>query len=589
MPMRESLQLAGALAARHDRNFAGADWRPLLRYAAGNPLTITVLVGQALRGNLTTTEAIEAFVARLRAGEAQLEVEEDAALGRARSLAASLSYGFAQAFTTAERAQLAVLHLFRDTVGVDALRYMGDPRAAGEDAVPELTGFDRGTGIALLDRAAGIGLLTSLGSGPGYYQIHPALPWYFTTLYTTTYGQTGDPAAQHATRAYTQAVGALGHYYLDQAEHGHAAEITRPLRAEEANLRHALGCARAAGLWDAAVGCLQGLRVLYEQTGRDSEWAKLVDGITPDFTDPATGRPVPGREDQWSIITGYQVRLAWQARDWATATTLQNTLIAWDRDQAAAALGVPPASLTPGQRNQIRSLAVSLQELGQILRDQADPGCLPYYQEALGLLERVGESHEEAELAINLGNAYLAVPGLRDLDQGRALVPAQPQPACTDNDRAGRAKTLNALGTVALRRFWRRPGCDDAEPVLLKHWSAALHSYQQALDLTPADDHELLGSIGNQLGIIYRRARDTRQALRHYQQSIQHKEARGDICGAGQTRYNIALLLDDDGRTSDALLYARAALANFQQAGPGATTDTAKAEWLITRLQQRSH
>jgi len=94
MPMRESLQLAAALAKGHDHSIAGADWRPLLRYAAGNPLTITVLVGQALRENLTATEDIENLVTRLRAGEAELEEGEDAALGRTRSLAASLSYGF---------------------------------------------------------------------------------------------------------------------------------------------------------------------------------------------------------------------------------------------------------------------------------------------------------------------------------------------------------------------------------------------------------------------------------------------------------------------------------------------------------------
>ena len=153
MPLRESLQLAAALAARHSQNLAGADWRPLLRYAAGNPLTITVLVGQALRDNLTTNEAIEDFVTQLRAGEAQLEAGEDAALGRTRSLAASLSYGFAQGFTDAERAQLAVLHLFRDTADVDALRYMGNPDIAGVDTVPELAGLDRDT----RDRAAGPG------------------------------------------------------------------------------------------------------------------------------------------------------------------------------------------------------------------------------------------------------------------------------------------------------------------------------------------------------------------------------------------------------------------------------------------------
>src|SRR5215472_9989220 len=86
MPMREAIQLAAALTARHGVSLAAADWRPLLRYAAGNPLTITVLTGQAARENLTTTAQIEALVTRLRAGEADLEPGQDEALGRTRSL-----------------------------------------------------------------------------------------------------------------------------------------------------------------------------------------------------------------------------------------------------------------------------------------------------------------------------------------------------------------------------------------------------------------------------------------------------------------------------------------------------------------------
>jgi hypothetical protein len=260
MPMRESVQLAGALAARHGASLAGADWRPLLRYAAGNPLTITVLAGQALRENLTSTADVDAFVARLRAGEAQLETGQDAELGRTRSLAASLSYGFVRAFTDAERARLAVLHLFRDTADVDVLRFMGDVGVVGEDAVPELAGLGRDVGIALLDRAADIGLLTSLGGG--YYQIHPALPWYFTTLFTTTYGPAGDPVAQRAARAHATATGQLADYYWDQSESGNTAQVMSLLRAEEANLLNVIDFARAQGLWDSAIGCLQGLNVL---------------------------------------------------------------------------------------------------------------------------------------------------------------------------------------------------------------------------------------------------------------------------------------------------------------------------------------
>ena len=581
MPMRESLQLAAALAARQGQTIAGADWRPLLRYAAGNPLTITVLVGQTLHEKMLTTRQIEGIVARLRAGEAELEAGEDAALGRTRSLAASLSYGFAHAFTDAERAQLAVLHLFRGTADVDALRYMGDPNIAAEDAMPELAGLDREAGIALLDRAASIGLLESLGEG--YYQIHPALPWYFTTLYTAAYGPPSESAAQRAGRAYTWAIGDLGQYYYSQAEEGRVAQVVPVLEAQEANLRHALDLARATGLWDAAVGCLQGLRVLYERTGRNGEWARLVTAITPDFTDPDTGGALPGRENQWHIVTSYRARIARQARDWPAATTLQNTLIAWLRDRAAEALATPPASLNTGQRNRIRNLRVALSELGNILLAQEDPGCLPLFQEALTLAQRTGDRPAEAQGALNLGNTYL-LPGLQDLDQAGHWIQYSLN-LRPDDDRLGRAGNFGSLGAVAMAKFQDALAAGEAEPVLLEHLNSALRGYQQALDLVPADDHGNRAIAENQLGNIYRRAGDTRQALRHYQQSIQHGEAQGDIYGAGLTRYNIALLLADDGRIGDALHYARAALHNYQQAGPGAASKLTQAEQLITWLE----
>jgi tetratricopeptide (TPR) repeat protein len=587
MPMRESLQLAGALAGRHGHSLATADWRPLLRYAAGNPLTITVVVGQALRGGLATTEAIEGFVAALDAGEAELETGADAALGRSRSLAVSLGYGFAEAFTDTERARLAMLHLFRDTADADALRHMGDPEVAGEDVVPELAGLDRDAVIGLLDRAAGIGLLESLGAGSGYYRIHPALPWYFTTLFTAIYGQTGDPAADRTARAYTQALGGLGRYYHNEAEAGREAEVVLILEAEEANVRHALDLARTDGLWRAAAGCLQALRVLYERTGRDGEWARLVAAVTPDFTDPASEGPLPGRDQEWNLITEYRVRVAEQARDWPAATTLQNARTARSRDQAAAALATPPDSLTADQRHQIRSLAVSLEELGYILRHQGDPGCLPYYQESFGLFERIGGRQDQAKLAHSLGNAYLEVPGLRDLGQAEHWYQRSLR-LSIGSDQLGQAATLAQLGSVALERSEDAWTAGEAA-VLQEHLSAAHGYYQQSLALIPADDHQTRAAIENQLGLIYRRAGDTGQALRHFQQSIQHKEARGDVYGAGQARYNIAALLVDAGRVSDALLYARAALQSFQQAGPGAADDAAAAERLVAELGESSN
>ena len=74
LPMREAFQLTQAVAVRHDRPVGdAADWRPLLRFAAGNPLAVTLLTSQALREGLTSSVQIEEFVARLRSGASGLD------------------------------------------------------------------------------------------------------------------------------------------------------------------------------------------------------------------------------------------------------------------------------------------------------------------------------------------------------------------------------------------------------------------------------------------------------------------------------------------------------------------------------------
>src|SRR6266540_508070 len=108
MPMAERVQLARALAARHGHTLDEVgDWQPLLEFTQGNPLTVTVLVGQALREGLRTREQVEAFVERLRAGQAAIADEKTK--DRAATLRASLSYGFTHAFTTQGQAGAVAL------------------------------------------------------------------------------------------------------------------------------------------------------------------------------------------------------------------------------------------------------------------------------------------------------------------------------------------------------------------------------------------------------------------------------------------------------------------------------------------------
>ncbi len=80
MPMLERVKLAQAIADKHRHRMVDVgSWKPLLRYTEGNPLTITVLVGQVLREGLGTKEQIEKFVDQLRSGEK--EIEDDESLG----------------------------------------------------------------------------------------------------------------------------------------------------------------------------------------------------------------------------------------------------------------------------------------------------------------------------------------------------------------------------------------------------------------------------------------------------------------------------------------------------------------------------
>ena len=590
MPMQERVQLARAIAERHGKRLAGVDdWRPLLRYSEGNPLTLTVVVGQALRDGLTSREQIEEYVRKLRAGEAQ--IEDDASQGRTRSLGASLSYGFTAAFSEEERCILALLHLFQGFVDVDALVWMGNPGV--EYSLAEVRGLTRESGIRLLDRAAGIGLLTAHGGG--HFSIHPALPWYFKSLFDECYaGAQGTPQGAGArveptTRAYVEAMGELGNYYHDQYGDGNR-DVIPALRVEEANLLHARALARRHGWWPRVISAMQGLRTLYDHTGRRAEWARLMGEIEPDFVDPATGGPLPGREEQWGLVTEYRVQLAREARDWPEAGRLQRAQVEWTRQRAAPALAVldrvvPAVGRDDAQRNAIRTLAVSLEQLGHIQREQSEPGCVSAYLEAVALYQRIADRTAEAVAAFNLGHAYKNLPTLRDPDQAERWYRRSLE-LCAEGDRLGRGKCTYGLGHVAYDRF------RDARKAEPPRGRAAAQPERRRGLLRPGagpaapDAVDDLAVAHNQLGAVYRGAGDLDRAVHHYRESIRYEEMQGNVYGAAQTRFNVALALMDAGRLPDAREYALAALRNYQTYGDRAAADIQETQRLIARIEQ---
>jgi tetratricopeptide (TPR) repeat protein len=537
MPFDERVQVTVALAKKLGRQLDDVDdWRPLLRFTQGNPLTLTVLVGQALRDGLKTRDQIANFVGKLQAGEAVFE--DEASEGRTRSLAASLEYGFENAFTETERKQLALLHLFQGFVDVHALRMMAE--------------ITREAGITLLDRASEIGLLTALSGG--YYTIHPALPWFFRRLFEQYYAET----RLTVTRAFVGAMGNLGDNYHNQYGDGNQ-DLIGALAAEEANLLHARSLARSNGWWPRVISTMQGLRHLYDHTGRRAEWARLVDEIVPDFVDPETEGPLPGKEDDWSLVTSYRVRLAEEARHWDGAERSQTILVHWHRQRATAILRKPHQTWDAEEKNAVRSLAASLHELSDIQREQGLAKCVDGYQEAFSLVQQISDTPGAAICAFNLGHAYEALPEIRDLAAAEHWY-QRSLDMRAEEDRMGRAKSLGQLGSAAYRRFLEKEDADGGR----SHLSKAAQCYQQALSLIPGNAPRELAAIHNQLGIIYRHAGQIDTALHHYRESTRYMEAMQYRFGAGQSRRNAAIALAGARRFTDARDWAQAALRGYQ-------------------------
>jgi len=574
MPMWERLQLARAIAEKHGRRLADVEsWLPLLDFTQGNPLTLTVVVGQALRDGLETRGEIKDFVERLRAGEAAFD--DEMSEGRSKSLGASLSYAFDHAFSENERRQLALLHFFQGFVDVGTLRLMGGPEF--DWCLPEVRGMTREAAITLLDRATEIGLLTAISGG--CYTIHPVLPWFFKSLFDKYYAPIGGCEQEmRATRAFVEAMGDLGNYRHLQYHAGYR-DVIAALTAEEANMLHARKLARKHG-WYRVIGTMQGLHTLYTNTGRRAEWTRLVDEIVPDFVDMETDGPLPGREEKWSIITEYRVRLAREARDLAKAERLQRTCLDWDRKRAASSLAVPPDMLDDDQRHAIQTLASSLEGLGDIQRELKQAECVELYEESLTLRERLGGRVGANTCAFNIGNAYMDIPTLRDLNQAEQWYQRSLE-LHDAHDRPGQARCLVQLGVVAFERSIEAVTAKE----LLQHTNNALHRYQQALDMLPPDAVGDLAVLHDQLGTILVISDFDRASL-HYREAIRYAEMQDNIYGAAITRHKFALALASAGRFADALDYARAALHNFERYSDGTADEIQRTRESITLIEQ---
>jgi tetratricopeptide (TPR) repeat protein len=530
------------------------------------------VVGEALRARIGTKDKLDAFVASLRGGE--VDFEDEATEGRTKSLGASLSYGFASAFNENERKQLALLHLFQGFVDVGTLRWMGLPDA--DWALDTVRGLTREQGIGLLDRAAEIGLLVPRGDG--LYNIHPALPWYFRDLFERYYP--GDKA-DRAKRAFVEAIGTQANYYDRQYGAGNR-HFLQLLMGEEDNLLAAWRQARRNGWWGHIIDVMQGLQILYTETGRAPAWRRLVAAVIPYFVDLDTDLPLPGREDEWSFVTEYRIHIFREERD-LKAERLQRLCVDWFRKRATVALETMPERRNDIHRNEIRSLAVHTNLLGEIQRANNDPACVESYRESFALAQSAADQAGQARIALNLGKAHMDIVQLCNYDEAERWL-QQSLDLRPNGDALGRGRSMSQLGRLARLHFDEASTATRSEEKRLRLINKAARLYQEALQILPqtAIGDRALSLDG--LGVVYSSVGELDGALQYWQESIRYNEQAGDIFEAGLTRYNVALGLLGAGRFADARAYAEAALANFQNFRTRAAAEVQEAERLLARI-----
>jgi tetratricopeptide (TPR) repeat protein len=198
----------------------------------------------------------------------------------------------------------------------------------------------------------------------------------------------------------------------------------------------------------------------------------------------------------------------------------------------------------------------------------------------------IGDKPAEAVTAFNLGHAYLTLPVLRDLAQAEHWYRRSLEMR-DERDKKGQGGCWAHLGLVAYERFKEAHDAKKSEAEFLKHLNDAVKFYKQALGLLPLNAVDDLAVAHNQLGLIFYETGNLDHALPHCREAIRYNELAGNLYGAAQDRYNVAIALEQAGRLADAREYAFAALRNYETFGDRAADKIEKTKGLIAEIEEQ--
>ncbi len=464
---------------------------------------------------------------------------DDTEQGRLSSLGASITYSFTH-LTAPTRQLLPAVSLFHGIADADVLGGF-----SAVDGVPgRFSGAGRQAWAAVLDVAARVGLLTSLGSG--MYQIHPALPGYLAARWRADDPASYDTQRQAAEEALCAACTWFSHWLTGQIDTGNAAVAYAVIGLQRRTLGAMLGHALDHHAWDDASGIVQVLDKYWDTRGLGSEANAWADRILDATTEPGQDTPADvGTQSLW-LYTTFQ-----------RATRQKD---AGQPDQAERSYRRVLTNLqNQPQTDWTRTnIAVLYHQLGMIAEDrgrldEADA----WYRKALTIDEQLGDQPGMATTYHQLGITAQRRGRFDEADDWYRKSLSIKEEA---DNQPGMADTYHQLGSTA----HERGRLDDAED-----W------YRKSLTIN--------GKLGNQpgmadtyhqLGITAQRRGRLDEADDWYRKSLSIKEKLGDQPGMANTYHHLGMTAQERGRLDEADDWYRKALTIDEQLGdqPGMAT-----------------
>ncbi|MEW2519704.1 tetratricopeptide repeat protein [Actinacidiphila alni] len=494
-------------AHRHRQSPAFAD---LMQWLDGHPLSMKLTLPR-----LSTTTARH-LLDGLQGLTAFPDDGEDG--DRHTSLAASIAYSF-QHLSADDQQALTILSLFHGVADAAVLAAF----SGNEEAPARFQGRSSAEWRELLDRAAVLGLVTSLGAA--MFRLHPALPAHLAAHWTTLTPDTHAEEQTAALRALVSACASFSMWLSDQISGGDAQLAFTLVAYQQRMLGAMLGQSLASHQWTEAGAIVQPLNGYWDIQGLTQDAQSWTDRIrtateTPDGTTPELDT---GIGSLWMFVTGAQANRQHAAGQLDRA---ENT------HQAILRALVQQES-NPHQRTNI---AVAYHQLGGIAQDRGRP------QEAEGWYRKSLTINEDLGNRPGMATSYHQL-GMVAQRRGR-LEEAEGwyRKSLTINEdlgnRPGMATSYHQLGIVAQHRGQ----LDEAE-----NWYTKSLTIKEDLGNRPG-----IATSYHQLGIVAQLRGQLDEAENWYTKSLTIKEDLGDRPGIAITYHQLGIVAQLRGQLDEA-------------------------------------